>query len=80
MRVDPDGTASVAAEDLMFPNGSVIAPDGSTLIVGETAGCRYRGRRCHPNRRRHVTPSSGDGSLREHGAAGRLVESVAERA
>ena len=41
MRVDPDGTATVAAEDLMFPNGSVITPDGRTLIVGETAGCRY---------------------------------------
>jgi sugar lactone lactonase YvrE len=41
MRVDADGTASLAAEDLMFPNGSVITPDGSTLIVGETAGCRY---------------------------------------
>jgi sugar lactone lactonase YvrE len=41
MRVDPDGTASVAAQELMFPNGSVITPDGETLIVGETAGCRY---------------------------------------
>jgi sugar lactone lactonase YvrE len=41
IRVDPDGTASVAAEDLRFPNGSVITPDGSTLIVGETAGSRY---------------------------------------
>jgi sugar lactone lactonase YvrE len=41
MRVDPDGTATVVAEDLMFPNGSVITPDGTTLIVGETAGCRY---------------------------------------
>jgi len=41
MRVDPDGTATVVAEGLMFPNGSVITPDGSTLIVGETAGCRY---------------------------------------
>ncbi|MBV9048531.1 MAG: SMP-30/gluconolactonase/LRE family protein [Solirubrobacterales bacterium] len=41
IRVDPDGTASIAAEDLMFPNGSVITPDGKTLIVGETAGCRY---------------------------------------
>jgi sugar lactone lactonase YvrE len=41
MRVDPDGTASVAAEELMFPNGAVITPDGETLIVGETAGCRY---------------------------------------
>jgi sugar lactone lactonase YvrE len=41
IRVDPDGTASVAAKDLAFPNGSVITPDGSTLIVGETAGSRY---------------------------------------
>ena len=41
MRVDPDGTATLAAEDMMFPNGSVITPDGGTLIVGETAGCRY---------------------------------------
>lgn len=41
IRVDPDGTVSVAAEDLLFPNGSVITPDGRTLIVGETAACRY---------------------------------------
>ena len=41
IRVDPDGTASIAAEDLLFPNGSVITPDGRTLIVGETAGARY---------------------------------------
>src|SRR5205823_6530161 len=34
VRVDPDGTASVAAEDMLFPNGSVITPDGRTLIVG----------------------------------------------
>jgi sugar lactone lactonase YvrE len=38
IRVDPDGTASVAATGLAFPNGSVITPDGSTLIVGETRG------------------------------------------
>jgi sugar lactone lactonase YvrE len=41
MRVDPDGTATLAADGLMFPNGSVITTDGVTLIVGETAGCRY---------------------------------------
>ncbi len=35
-RVDPDGTVQVAADNLMFPNGSVITPDGKTLIVGET--------------------------------------------
>jgi sugar lactone lactonase YvrE len=37
-RVSPDGVASVAALDLHFPNGSVITPDGATLIVGETLG------------------------------------------
>ena len=41
IRVDPNGSASVAAEDLAFPNGSVITPDCGTLIVGETAGARY---------------------------------------
>ncbi len=40
-RVAPDGNVSVAATGLMFPNGSVITPDGSTLIVGETYGARY---------------------------------------
>ena len=39
--VDLDGAARVAADELMFPNGSVITPDGGTLIVGETAGARY---------------------------------------
>jgi sugar lactone lactonase YvrE len=41
IHVAPDGSASVAASDMYFPNGSVITPDGRTLIVGETAGCRY---------------------------------------
>jgi sugar lactone lactonase YvrE len=41
VRVDPDGSASVAADGLLFPNGSVITPDGRTLIVGETFGRRY---------------------------------------
>jgi sugar lactone lactonase YvrE len=41
VRVDPDGSAVVAADDLMCPNGSVITPDGRTLIVGETFGRRY---------------------------------------
>jgi sugar lactone lactonase YvrE len=40
-RVDPDGSSAVAAEDMLFPNGSVITPDGRTLIVGETAAARY---------------------------------------
>jgi len=41
MRIDADGTVSVLADDLLFPNGSVITADGNTLIVGETAGARY---------------------------------------
>lgn len=40
-RVDPDGTVTVAADGLIFPNGSVITEHGSTLIVGETLGNRY---------------------------------------
>ena len=36
--VSPAGSAEVAATDLHFPNGSVITPDGKTLIVGETLG------------------------------------------
>jgi sugar lactone lactonase YvrE len=39
-RVDPDGTVHAAAPDMKFPNGSVITPDGSTLIVAETLGLR----------------------------------------
>ena len=38
--VEPGGQAHVVAEDLMFPNGSVITPDGRTLVVAETFGQR----------------------------------------
>ena len=34
--VEPDGAARIVAEDVMFPNGTVITPDGNTLIVGES--------------------------------------------
>jgi sugar lactone lactonase YvrE len=36
--VAPDGRARVAAEEMHFPNGPVITPDGKTLILGETLG------------------------------------------
>ena len=36
IRVDGDGRATRVAEDLMFPNGMVITPDGKTMIVAET--------------------------------------------
>ena len=39
-RVDPDGRAYVAADDMHFPNGSVITPDGRTMIVAETLAMR----------------------------------------
>jgi sugar lactone lactonase YvrE len=39
VRVDPDGSVTVAAGNLMFPNGVVITPD-RTLIVAETAAAR----------------------------------------
>lgn len=34
--VEPDGQARVVARDLIFPNGTVITPDGKTLIIGES--------------------------------------------
>lgn len=36
----PDGSTSVAAEEMAFPNGSAITPDGSTMIVAESWGTR----------------------------------------
>jgi sugar lactone lactonase YvrE len=39
-RVDPDDSVTVVAGDLDFPNGMVITPDGSTLIVAESVGRR----------------------------------------
>jgi sugar lactone lactonase YvrE len=50
--VTPDGGARVVAEGLLFPNGSVITPDGNTLIIGETFGARLTAYRI-----------AGDGSL-----------------
>jgi sugar lactone lactonase YvrE len=38
--VEPDGTASIAADDVLSPNGTVISPDGRSLIVAETYGRR----------------------------------------
>jgi sugar lactone lactonase YvrE len=38
--VTPDGKARVVADDMAFPNGSVVTPDGRTLIVGESFGAR----------------------------------------
>lgn len=40
IRLDRDGSASVVAEDLDFPNGMAITPDRATLIVAESTGRR----------------------------------------
>jgi sugar lactone lactonase YvrE len=36
IHVAPDGRSRVAADDLCFPNGAVVTPDGRTLIVAES--------------------------------------------
>ena len=38
--VEPDGRARVVADDIMFPNGTVITPDGRTMIIGESFAAR----------------------------------------
>lgn len=36
--IEPDGSARVADPSMAFPNGSVITPDGGTLIVAQSFG------------------------------------------
>jgi sugar lactone lactonase YvrE len=38
--VEPDGSARIVADDVLFPNGTVITPDAGTLIVAETFASR----------------------------------------
>ncbi|MEO8425331.1 MAG: SMP-30/gluconolactonase/LRE family protein, partial [Actinomycetota bacterium] len=38
--VRPDGSIREVADDVQFPNGMVVTPDGSTLIVAESYGRR----------------------------------------
>lgn len=40
LRVSAQGEVSAVAEDLYFPNGVMITPDGKTLILAETMGNR----------------------------------------
>ena len=47
--VHPDGTTVLAADDLAFPNGTVITPDGKTLIVGESFGARLTAFNINPD-------------------------------
>jgi sugar lactone lactonase YvrE len=40
VRVDPNRNVHIEATDIFFPNGSVITPDGKTLLLCETfSGC-----------------------------------------
>jgi len=39
--LNPDGDVIQVVPDMAFPNGTVITPDGATLIVGETFGSRH---------------------------------------
>jgi len=36
----PNGATRIAADEMLFPNGTVITPDGRTLIVGESFAAR----------------------------------------
>ncbi|WP_132428893.1 SMP-30/gluconolactonase/LRE family protein [Pseudonocardia endophytica] len=38
--VHPDGSHRIVAEDVWFPNGMAVTPDGSTLIVAESHAAR----------------------------------------
>lgn len=38
--VGPEGSVRPVGDDLVFPNGAVITPDGGTLIVAESFACR----------------------------------------
>ena len=38
--LSPDGDVVQVVPDLAFPNGTVITPDGATLIIGETMGSK----------------------------------------
>jgi len=38
--LDPDGAVVQVVPDMAFPNGTVITPDGTTLVIGETFGSK----------------------------------------
>jgi sugar lactone lactonase YvrE len=49
VRIDPDDAFCIVADDLDFPNGMAIAPDGTTLIVAESTGRRLTAFTLEPN-------------------------------
>jgi sugar lactone lactonase YvrE len=40
VRIDPDGSTTVVAEEMRFPNGTVLFPDARTMVVAETLAGR----------------------------------------
>jgi sugar lactone lactonase YvrE len=62
----PDGTSRTVAEDLWFPNGMAVTPDGSTLIVAES----------HAHRLTAFTITA-DGGLADRRSWAELPESAA---
>ena len=63
----PTGDAWIAADELSFPNGPVVTPDGRTLIVGESIRRRASPRSTSPTTARCRTAGVW-ASLREIGA------------
>jgi sugar lactone lactonase YvrE len=66
LRVDPDGTASVAADELLVPNGVALTADGTTMVVAETWAerlTRFRvasdGSLSHRETMAQLTPAAG---------------------
>jgi sugar lactone lactonase YvrE len=47
--VHPNGKVEVAASDLAFPNGTVITPNGETLIIAESLGEKLTAFDINPN-------------------------------
>ena len=72
--VYPDGRVVADSHELLFPNGAVLSPSESTLMVGETFGAEHG---IHDRRRRatHRAADLGDGrrdrSRRLHARRGR---------
>ncbi len=58
----PEGEILQVVPDLAFPNGTVITPDGATLIVGETLASSIE--RLRHRRRRHAVESARLGPAR----------------
>ena len=69
--VHPDGRVARAAADLMFPNGTVITPDGKTLIVGESYAARLTAF--------DIAPDGSLGNRRVWARLGRTDDPLSER-